>query len=417
MEGGRTKAGGSGFLPRPGLKPFLCRTILGRSPKPKLWCEEVREMRRSTAVLQSARKEAPRGLPRAKEILAEILDSVRSDAPIPFTPRDAERALAALLATESMWEAVRLSRVPMRFLCAFWSRLQERGLLTVRGSRLFLTEAGRELASHLGVAPAWDGSCSLCEGRGVDPSRLSEEVVERFREVSRSRPEALQVYDQGYVTEETTLARVAFAMARGDLVGKEIIVIGDDDLVSVAAALTGAPSRVLAVDIDDRLIRFIREVARAEGLTMLEASRYDIRDPLPPEWQGRFDTFLCDPTESFSGFRAFLARGLLALRGVGSAGYFGLTHAESSLGKWAQIQRFLLESGAVITDVREDFNSYVTWGYVETMRAWSWLPARVPPDRLWYFSSLYRIELLRPPSVENQCFEGNIFEDEEAATV
>ncbi|MDR7434514.1 MAG: bis-aminopropyl spermidine synthase family protein [Armatimonadota bacterium] len=374
-------------------------------------------MRRSTVVLQRVGKGEPLTPPKAREMLAEILDSVRSDAPIPFTHRDAERALAALLSTEEMWEAVRLSRVPMRFLCAFWSRLEEKDLLAVQDGRLSLTEAGRELASNLCIAPAWEASCDSCEGRGVDFARLPREVVERFREISRGRPEALQVYDQGYVTEETTLARVAFALARGDLSGKEILVIGDDDLVSVAAALTGAPSRVLVVDIDDRLIRFIREVARVEGLDMLEATRYDIRDPLPHEWRGRFDTFLCDPTESFAGFCAFIERGLLAVRGVGSAGYFGLTHAESSLEKWAQIQRFLLESGAVITDIREDFNSYVTWGYVETMRAWSWLPIRVRPDRPWYFSSLFRIELLRPPSVENRRFEGNIFADEEAATV
>lgn len=373
-------------------------------------------MRRSTAVLQTVRKGEPQAPPSAEELLTEILDSVRSDAPIPFTPRDAERALAALLATEEMWEAIRLSRVPMRFLCAFWNRLAERGLLAVVDSRLHLTEAGRAFANNLGVTPAQDVSCGACEGRGVDLSNLPGEVIEWFREVSRGRPEALQMYDQGYVTEETTLARVAFALARGDLAGKEIIVIGDDDLVSVAAALTGAPTRVLAVDIDERLIRFIREVARAEGLLSLEAARYDIRDPLPAEWLGKFDTFLCDPTESFSGFCAFIARGLLALRGVGCAGYFGLTHAESSLQKWAQIQRFLLESGAVLTDVRADFNSYVTWGYVESMRAWSWLPVRVRPDRPWYFSTLYRIELLRSPDVENGRLEGNIFEDEEAAT-
>lgn len=76
----------------------------------------------------------------------------------------------------------------------------------------------------------------------------------------------------------------------------------------------------------------------------------------------------------------------------------------------------MLDSGAVITDLRDDFSSYVNWGYIETMRSWAWLPTKVVPKRVWYCSALYRIELLRPPSVENRRLEGNIFEDEEAAT-
>jgi len=348
--------------------------------------------------------------------LNALIEAVRQEAPIPFSPRDAERALAAVLATEDVWEAVRLSHAPMRFLCAFWNRLIAEGLLTAEDGRLQLTAAGREFVALLSITPAREALCNACEGRGVDFRKLLGEATERFFAICRNRPEAIQDFDQGYVTEATTLARIAFAWQRGDLEGKEIIVLGDDDLMSVAAALTGAPKRVLALDIDERLVNFINEVARREGLTNLQAVRHDLREPLPEEWLNAFDTFLCDPTESFVGFKAFVERGLLCLKGVGSAGYFGLTHVESSLDKWGRIQRFLLDSGAVITDLRDDFSGYVNWGYIETMRSWAWLPTKVVPQRGWYCSALYRIELLRPPSVENRRLEGNIFEDEEAAT-
>jgi len=338
--------------------------------------------------------------------LNALIEAVRQEAPIPFSPRDAERALAAVLATEDVWEAVRLSHAPMRFLCAFWNRLIAEGLLTAEDGRLRLTAAGREFVALLSITPAREALCNACEGRGVDFRKLLGEATERFFAICRNRPEAIQDFDQGYVTEATTLARIAFAWQRGDLEGKEIIVLGDDDLMSVAAALTGAPKRVLAIN----------EVARREGLTNLQAVRHDLREPLPEEWLNAFDTFLCDPTESFVGFKAFVERGLLCLKGVGSAGYFGLTHVESSLDKWGRIQRFLLDSGAVITDLRDDFSGYVNWGYIETMRSWAWLPTKVVPQRVWYCSALYRIELLRPPSVENRRLEGNIFEDEEAAT-
>lgn len=352
----------------------------------------------------------------AEKTLVKLLNATQKDAPIPFSPRDAKRALAAILTTDDLWEAVRLSHAPMRFLCAFWNQMIANGLLTTSDGRLRLTEAGLDLVMALGIAPAREAVCDACEGRGVDANKLFHEAADRFAAICRHRPEALRDYDQGYVTEATTLSRIAFVWQRGDLEGKDIIVLGDDDLMSIAAALTGAPKSVLALDIDERLIGFINEVAAKEGLTNLQAVRHDLREPMRDEWLGAFDTFLCDPTESFVGFKAFVERGLLSLKGVGSAGYFGLTHAESSLDKWARIQNFLLDNGAVITDLRDDFSGYVNWGYMETMRSWTWLPTKVAPQQVWYYSAFYRIELLRQPQLENRRLEGNIFEDEEAAT-
>ena len=352
----------------------------------------------------------------AVEHLSRLLKQTREQVPVPFTERDAERALAALLSTDNLWEAIRLSRVPLRALSTFWHRLIAEGLLEARDGALRLTANGQALAQALGVAPVREATCAHCEGRGVDWRTLPESVVERFMEICRHRPEAIQAYDQGFVTEATTLSRIAFAWHRGDLEGKTIIVLGDDDLMSIAAALTGAPARILAVDIDERLIQFINEVARREGLERLEAVRYDLREPLPSSWLRAFDTFMTDPTESFRGFKTTIERGLLALRRPGCAGYFGLTHVESSYEKWARIQRFLLDSGAVLTDLVDNFSAYVNWGYIESMRSWKWLPTHRLPERPWYYSALHRIELLRLPELDNTAVAGDIFSDEEAAT-
>lgn len=345
-----------------------------------------------------------------------LLRMAKGDAPIPFSRRDGERVLAAILATEDLWEIIRLSHVPMRFVCSFWKVLIVNGFLRAEGSKLLLTDSGKALVKALGISPAKELTCKSCEGRGLDFRDLFCDIYRRFSSICRNRPEAIQDYDQGYVTEETTLARIAFVYQKGDLEGKEIVVLGDDDLMSIAAALTGAPQRVLALDIDKRLVDFINDVAKEEGLENLEAIRYDLRDQLDEKYIGAFDTFLCDPAESFLGFKLFVERGISCLKGIGSSGYFGLTHAESSLHKWAQIQEFLLKSGAVITDLLDDFNRYVNWGYMETMRSWTWLPTKVIPKTIWYCSALCRIELFRNPRRRRDPVTGNIFEDEEAAT-
>jgi len=348
--------------------------------------------------------------------LRKLAGDVRVKTSYAFTERDGERILAAILSSEDIWRVIDLSDVPMMALCEAIRAMRAAGWVEFTESRIRLTDPGRKLVQELGIAPALEFRCGRCRGRGLELGPVAK-IADRFKEIARSRPEAIQTYDQGYVTEESTLYRVAFMWARGDLAGKELLVLGDDDLVSLACALTGIPRRVVMLDIDERIVQFVRDVARAEGLEV-EALQHDLREPLPEELLSAFDTFFCDPTESLRGFLAFAGRGISALRGPGSAGYMGLTRREASLSKWRAIQKELISSGAAITDIRDDFHDYVNWPYIETMRAWGHLPVKRVPgrDEPWYRSALIRIELVEPPKVENVRLEGDIFTDPEAAT-
>ncbi len=348
--------------------------------------------------------------------LKEIAERARAGATVPIVERDVERALSALLASEDIWRVIDLSQVPVMALVRILAALKDAGLLVWDGGRLILTPQGRELAGALGIGPRLELKCPHCGGRGTVLGPVGE-IADKFKEIARNRPEAVQDYDQGYVTEETTLHRVAFMWARGDLKGKELIVLGDDDLVSVAAALTGAPKRVVVLEIDQRLVDFIRDVAEVENLP-IEVVQHDLREPLPPDIKGAFDAFFCDPTESLRGFMVFAERGIAALRGPGAAGYLGLTHCEASYGKWRGIQRSLLEAGAVIAELRDAFHDYVNWPYIDHMRSWPYLPVHRIPGReeIWYRSALIRIEIVEGPHIVERRYEGDIFADEEAAT-
>jgi len=348
--------------------------------------------------------------------LTQIAARAQEESSLFLTPRDVGRVLSALLSTDDLWAVVDVAQVPIMALCAIWKVLAEEGLVTTVGKRVKLTPKGEGACREWGIHPPLSLTCPRCRGRGLLLGPVAE-VADRFSAIARQRPEAIQDYDQGYVTEESTLWRVAFMWERGDLEGKELLVLGDDDLVSIAAALTGAPKRVAVLDIDRRLTDFLEEVARREGLA-LQVLTHDLCNPLPPSLTRRFDTFFTDPSESFQALAyAFVNRGLSALKGPGSAGYFGLTRLESSLEKWRQIQRFLLEAGAVITDILDNFNDYVNWPYVEKMRSWPHLPVQALPRRTWYRSALYRLELLGEPPKDERVLGVEVFEDEEAATV
>lgn len=353
--------------------------------------------------------------------LQSLLQEVQEIVPIPCNERDALRTLSALLTTSNLWEVFRLSYTPIRFVCAFLQLFLQRGMVVTEGEALILTEKGRAFAEALQVFPVRKATCQACEGRGIQAEILLGEITDKFTQICKSRPPARKEYNQGFITSEATLARVAFLWERGDLEAKAIIVLGDDDLMGVALALTRAPQQVVVLEIDDRLVKFINGIARQEGLENLRAIQYDLREALPQEWIASFDTFLCDPAESFIGFKLFIERGLLALKGVGGAGYFGLTYIEASLTKWQKLQHFLLASGTVITDILRDFSGYVNASegdYGEQqMRLWNWLPVKVLPSHLWYYSAFYRIELLEKKPLLNKPVEGDIFSDEENATM
>lgn len=72
----------------------------------------------------------------AVELRDRLLETVRQQVPVPFTERDAERALAALLTTDNLWDAIRMSRVPLRVLSAFWHQLIAEGLLEAHDGAL-----------------------------------------------------------------------------------------------------------------------------------------------------------------------------------------------------------------------------------------------------------------------------------------
>ncbi len=328
--------------------------------------------------------------------------------------------LSALLATGDFWQVVDRAALPVPGAAAIVEELLALGWVERRGDDLVLTEAGREAVERFGIRPPVRHACPACEGRGV-PFWADRGLYQTFLALAKDRPESVQEFDQGYVTPETTVARVLHMASRGDLDGKEILVLAaEDDLTGLAIALTRRAKRVLILDIDPRLIEFDRRAFRELGIKNAEAEVFDLRNPFPKEWLSAFDVFVTDPPETPRAFRAFIARGIAALRAPGSAGYFGLTLRDASLFRWAEFQRALLDYGMVLTDILQDFNVYEIWPYHANTRAARIAPTKRPPQAPWYRSSWQRIEALPGFRGENLAFTEEdlreIYLDEESST-
>ena len=347
----------------------------------------------------------------------EIARRVAERSGVYVNPRSIERVALALLEERDFWRVVDRSDTVVPVTAAAVEAFRDLGWVEIRDGALHITPEGERVWRRkwrLNPPPRY--TCAACTGRGLEVNRIPERVRETFLALHRERPEAVHEYDQGFITPDSTLARCAYALAKGDIEGKRVLILGDDDLVSLALGLMARPQRLVVVEIDERLVRFIAR--HAEHLDIpVEIHSLDLSRPLPESFHRAFDTFLCDPPESFTAFRAFVGRGLTALHGAGCAGYFGFTHREATLRKWHQVESYLMEQGAVLTDIVPNFHTYENWDYAPETRAWRLAPVPTPPAEPWYRSALFRLETLGPASGEpSEVFDATTFNDEEAST-
>jgi len=284
------------------------------------------------------------------------------------------------------------------FLAAL-EALQAEGWIDANNQGFRLTGVGKKMITALSDAPPVALQCPVCESKGY---RIAAEdsALLRLERTLAGRPSPNLDYDQGAITPADSLLRAAFMEERGDLCGARILFVGDFDLMSVALALTGRPKRIVVLEIDQRVVAFINEVAHREGLN-LEARAFDVRDALPEELRKQFDAFLCDPVETLVGIRLYLSRGCAGLAGEGAAAYVGLTTLEASRTKWYDIQRLMHEMGFAITDIRRKFSGYPDHDEGPTNSAYTYaILDRMPGQQIhhrWYTSAFVRAEAVRNP--------------------
>lgn len=349
------------------------------------------------------------------EMLTQIAEEAEKNTQVPAYPQSVGKVIASVMSSSNFWKIVDLSDEPLPLVAEILKLLKNHDLVAFEGSQILLTEAGSELAAQLGVEPFVSHTCPTCKGRGVVITEDLKGAFENFLKIQKNRPPAVHQYDQGYVTPENSFARVALADSRGDLRSKTVIVLGDDDLMSIALALSGLPKKVTILEIDERVVNFIKDVSNRYNLN-IDVRLHDLRKPLPEDVVGNYDTFFTDPPETVEAIKAFVGRGAATLKGPRSVGYFGVTRRESSLDKWRKIQKVLLDMGLVITDLLHNFNEYVNWDYYQEMRGWQLTPVKEQPKEIWYKSAQFRVETVRGFEGFNRPIVGDIYNDAESST-
>lgn len=329
------------------------------------------------------------------------------------------RSLAA--GPRTMWDLVAEQNTQHRRFTAELRALRDQGLLrSDEAGMISLTPLGWAEAGQRSLADWHDRTCPTCAGRGVVAGEDLLPLRGAFERLSAGRPSITTEFDQGVVPSEVALARVALLEQRGDLYGKDILILGDDDLMSLAFMLRGLPRRIVVLEIDRRITAYLRSAVAGQGWHAVEVIDYDVRHSLPAALRGQFDVFFTDPVETAQGIALFLSRCAEALRGDGGVGYFGLTHIESGWAKWLEIERAALQMNLVIAEVLKDFSQYLFRGESVLrgqMKIVQEAPVALPPpDRLWYSSTLFRLQAvgaLRPAIVGPAPWGRELYADED----
>ncbi len=278
------------------------------------------------------------------------------------------------------------------------------------------------ITNKVNTFPYKDPGCLICSPFSKDS--YWQDILNKFLKIIKDRPLPTSDFDQGFIRPEDTIKRTAFIYERGDLEDSEIFILGDDDLISLSMALTGLPKRIVVVEIDERINKFIKEKSQEIGYKNIEIYNYNVINDLPEELRRKFDVFVTDPVETQKGLKLFINRCISALKGEGSVGYMGFTHREASLKKWHDFEEFLIKSGFVITDILRDFTIYPEednqWeDFYRTYRIMKEFDLELP-NVDWYKSCFMRFEVVQGPNILEiplpQNLEELYFDDEAWAT-
>jgi N4-bis(aminopropyl)spermidine synthase len=265
--------------------------------------------------------------------------------------------LSAVLAVEpsAVREIARLAELPVPIVAAAANELRARGVIATQRP-VQLTPAGRAaVAASVGLV--------------LDPQALADLGAPDgpLQAAADGAPGAKTELDQTHCTVSTKLARVLRMHEARALAGQRILVLGDDDLISVAVAhvlaSVGRPTairRLTVVDTDVDVLDWICAQVTGTGVAV-EAVEHDLRQPLPQALAAAFDVVLTDPPYTVAGAELFLSRavaGLAAEPGRHVFFSFGARRPDETIA----VQRAMAAMGLAIRSLVPGFNSYVGAG-------------------------------------------------------
>jgi len=186
-----------------------------------------------------------------------------------------------------------------------------------------------------------------------------KKALELLKRYGDKRPIPERRYDQFSATIETTAKRVSLLDRFEDVAGKRLLFLGDDDFTSVAVANARKATGITVLDIDDRILDNIGEIAKNESLE-IGTKHYDARKPLLADHRQKYDVVFTDPPYTTEGIELFVSRAIQALDLQNQSARIYVCYGNSDRAKerFLPIYEVFSSSGLMIRWVFDKFNRY-----------------------------------------------------------
>ncbi|MBY8989184.1 MAG: adenosylmethionine decarboxylase [Candidatus Lokiarchaeota archaeon] len=182
-----------------------------------------------------------------------------------------------------------------------------------------------------------------------------------------NRPSPEFALDQSHADFPTVLKKTLYLLKKGDIEGRRLIFLGDDDFISLSVGLTKLANEITVVDIDDRILDFLSNSASKLSLKNFNVLHHDLRESIPKSIVNKYDVAVMDPPYTNEGLRLFLKRAKQVLKSnitINDTNYLlvgkrcVLSFGNKPPNEMQKLQLSILDHGFIITEMIPDFNHY-----------------------------------------------------------
>ena len=182
-----------------------------------------------------------------------------------------------------------------------------------------------------------------------------------------NRPSPEFALDQSHADFPTVLKKTLYLLKKGDIEGRRIIFLGDDDFISLAVGLTKLANEITVVDIDNRVLDFLSNTTRKLSIQNFNVLHHDLRESIPKKIINKYDIVVMDPPYTNEGLRLFLKRAKQVLKSditIDDKKYPSigkkcvLSFGNKPPSEMQKLQLSILDHGFIINEMLPDFNHY-----------------------------------------------------------
>jgi N4-bis(aminopropyl)spermidine synthase len=253
-------------------------------------------------------------------------------------------------------EFIRLTGVPKETLRKFKGSISQL-LQEPTADEIVLNEQGNKILKDLDLLPYKWRMVEYTD----EAAQQTAQKLKALREQYDLTPK--REFDQFFATEETSGAKARALMDKGLVKGKNICILGDDDLVSITLFLIdNSFNEILVLDIDETILQAIGKIAQDLGITNIRTELYDARKTPRSELLNKFDVVLTDPPYTKSGVSLFVHRAInflqVAKDDSGPYIFLFVGHSLKEPEKTLKVQDVVQKYNLVIEDKIDKFSRY-----------------------------------------------------------